>query len=176
MVLPVHLSHSLLSHVQDAAYCGAPQDHRDLSHEVGQIWDYEGYLILIIALDSIYLNPYDDVANRLGKVFPRPVQTTHLPMRSERGPMSREWFSMKPGIMVLIWVLLSKRAMHLSQLTLTLATFSIPYHQLKGLGFKKGVLCLTFYALGVLSWGTFGGVALVWGAQTPFFGAIPSSV
>ena len=33
-----------------------------MSCEVGQIWDYEGYLILVIALESIYLNPYDDVA------------------------------------------------------------------------------------------------------------------
>ena len=41
----------------DAAYCGGSQDHGDPSHKVGQIWDYEGYLILIIALDSIYLNP-----------------------------------------------------------------------------------------------------------------------
>ena len=35
--------------------------------------------------------------------------------------------------------LLSRRAMQLSPLTLTLATFSIPYHQWKGSGFKKGV-------------------------------------
>ena len=51
-------------HIHDLAYCGGSQDHGDLSHEVGQIWDYEGYLVLIIALDSVYLNPYDDVANR----------------------------------------------------------------------------------------------------------------
>ena len=41
---------------------GVPRINRDPSHEVGQIQDYEGYLILIIALDSIYLNPYDDVS------------------------------------------------------------------------------------------------------------------
>ena len=46
------------------AYSGGSQDHRDLSHKAGQIWDYKGYLIPIIALDSIYLNLYDDVANR----------------------------------------------------------------------------------------------------------------
>ena len=54
-------------HIHDAAYHGDSQDHGDLSHKVGQIQDYEGYLILIIALDSIYLNPYDDVANRTSK-------------------------------------------------------------------------------------------------------------
>ena len=51
-------------HIQDMAHHGGSQDHGDLSCEVGQIWDYESYLILIIALDSIYLNPYDDIANR----------------------------------------------------------------------------------------------------------------
>ena len=41
--------------------------HGDLSCEVGQVWDNEGYLILIIALDSIYLNLYDDIANGLSE-------------------------------------------------------------------------------------------------------------
>ena len=58
----------LLSYnIHNVAYCGGSQDHRDLSNEVGQIWDYEGYLILIIALDSIYLDPYDDIANKLSE-------------------------------------------------------------------------------------------------------------
>ena len=57
----------LFYYIYNAAYCGGSQDHRDLSHKVGQIHDYEGYLILIISLDSIYLNPYDDIANRLSK-------------------------------------------------------------------------------------------------------------
>ena len=46
------------------AYCEGSQDHRDPGHKVGQIQDYKGYFILIIALDSIYLNLYDDLANR----------------------------------------------------------------------------------------------------------------
>ena len=37
-----------------------------LSLELGQVWDYKGYLILIIGLDSVYLNPYDDVADWSG--------------------------------------------------------------------------------------------------------------
>ena len=35
-----------------------------------KIWDHQGYLILIIALDFIHLNPYDDVAHRSGKSIP----------------------------------------------------------------------------------------------------------
>ena len=46
------------------AYHRGSQDHGDPSCEVWQIWDYKGYLILIIALGSIYSNPFDDVANR----------------------------------------------------------------------------------------------------------------
>ena len=41
--------------------------------------------------------------------------------------------------MVLICAPWSRRAMQLSPLTLTLATFLIPYHWLQGSGFKKGV-------------------------------------
>ena len=59
-----HVYLLLSYHIHDVVYCGGSQDHRDLNHKVGQIWDYEGYLILIIALDSIYLNLYYDVANR----------------------------------------------------------------------------------------------------------------
>ena len=65
-------------------------------------------------------------------------------MRSEIGLTSKEWFSMYTGIMVLICMSLSRRAMQLSPLTFTLATFSIPYHQLKGSGFKKGVCAWHF--------------------------------
>ena len=35
------------------------------------IWEYQGYLVLIIALDSIHLNPYDDIAKRLGQHIPQ---------------------------------------------------------------------------------------------------------
>ena len=35
--------------------------------QIGQIQDYQGYLVLIVALDSSYLNPYDDVAKKSGK-------------------------------------------------------------------------------------------------------------
>ena len=103
-------------------------------------------------------------------VFPRPTQATHLPTMSERGPTSREWFSMNPGIMVLICVPLSRRAMQLSPLTLTLATFSIPYHQLKGSGCKKGVC-----AWDLMPWTSHPGAPLAWSAflEGP---RLPSSV
>ena len=37
------------------AYHGGSKDHGNLSCEIGQVQDYKGYLILIIALDSVYL-------------------------------------------------------------------------------------------------------------------------
>ena len=61
-VASMSISFSFIIH--NAACHGGLQDHGDPSHEVGQIWDYKGCLILTIALDSIYLNPHDDVANR----------------------------------------------------------------------------------------------------------------
>ena len=61
---------TLLYHVHNVAHHGGSQNHGDLGHKVGEIWDYQGYLILIIALDSIYLNPYDDIAHRSGKHIP----------------------------------------------------------------------------------------------------------
>ena len=140
------------------AYCGDSQNHWGPCHKVGQIWDHQGYLILIIALDSIYLNLYENVAHRSGKHIPRPMQVTCPPPRSERGPTFSEWFLMNPSIMVFICMPLSRRAIQLSPLTLTLATFSIPY-----------LLCLGHTILGHL-----GMVTFPWRAQAPFFGTIPS--
>ena len=45
------------------------------------------------------------------------------------------------GVMVLICIPLSRRAMQLSPFNLTLAMFSTPYQSQKGSGFKKGVCC-----------------------------------
>ena len=101
--------------------------------------DHQGYLILVLALDSIHLNPYDNMSIGWVSAFPRPTQVTHLPIRSERGPTSREQFLTKSSMMVFISALLSRRAIQLSPLTLTLVTFLIPYHWWKGMGFKKGV-------------------------------------
>ena len=43
-------------------YCRSPQNDRDSYHKILQVWDYQGYLVLTIALDSVNLNPYDNVA------------------------------------------------------------------------------------------------------------------
>ena len=71
--------------------------------------------------------------------------------------MSSEWFSMYPGMMVLICVPLSRRSMQLSPVTLTLARFSILYHWLKGSGFKKGVCAHHF-----MPWVSHPGAPLAW--------------
>ena len=59
--------------------------------------------------------------------------------------------------MVLIFTPLSRRTMQLSLLTLTLATFLIPYHQLKGSGFMKGVCGHHF-----MPWASHPGAPLAW--------------
>ena len=80
---------------------------------------------------------------------------THLPVRSKRGPASTEWFSMDPGIMVLIWAPLSKR----SHASLPIDSYPghvfDPVQSVKGVRIQEGSLCLVFYALGVPSWDTF---------------------
>ena len=43
-------------------YCRSPQNNRDLQHKIWQVQDYQGYSIFIIALDSVHLNLYDDIA------------------------------------------------------------------------------------------------------------------
>ena len=48
--------------IHNAAYGGGPQDSRDLFGKFQLIWDYQGYLVLNIALDSIYLNPDNNIA------------------------------------------------------------------------------------------------------------------
>ena len=42
---------------------GGTEVHRNPSHEIGQVWDYKGYLVFIIALDCINLNLYDYIDN-----------------------------------------------------------------------------------------------------------------
>ena len=56
----------LLNHIYNVAYHRNPQNDGDPCHKVWQVWDYQGYLILIIALDSIHLNPYN-IAYQSGK-------------------------------------------------------------------------------------------------------------
>ena len=89
--------------------------------------------------------------------FPRPTQATHLLTRSDRGPTSKEWLLTNPMVIVFICAPLSRRAMQLSLLILMLTTFSIPYHQWKGSGFKKGV-CLWH----PMPWVSHPGTPLAW--------------
>ena len=93
---------------------------------------------------------------------------TYLLTRSERGLISREQVLMKLGMFMFICTPLSRRAMQLSQLTLTLAMFFTLYHDWKGLGFKKGVS--VWYPM---PWVSCPGVSLV---ESPFLpgSGIPS--
>ena len=49
-----------------------------------------------------------------------------------------------------------------------------PIPSLERVGIHEESLCVTSYAMGIPSWGTFGGVAFPRGVWAPFFGTIPS--
>ena len=49
-----------------------------------------------------------------------------------------------------------------------------PIPSVEGIGIQEGSMCMMFYALGILPWGTFGMVAFPGGVWAPFIGAIPS--
>ena len=53
---------SLFHDIHNVDYGGEPQDSRDPFCEFQLIQDKQGYLVLIIALDSIYLNPGNNIA------------------------------------------------------------------------------------------------------------------
>ena len=160
--------------IHNAAYCGSSQDHGDPSHKVGQIQDYEGYLILIIALDSIYLNPYDDIASRSSEGASQAC--------ADNSSTHKVWE--RPHIQ---WVILNEPWHNGVDLDAIIqeshASLSIdpypgyvlnPVPLIKGIGIQEGSLCSGIYALGIPSWSTFGGVTFIWGAQAPFFGTISS--
>ena len=161
-------------HVHDMAYCGGFQDHRDPCHEVGQIPDYEGYLILIITLDSSYLNPYDDVASRSSEGVSQAC-TDDLSTHEVR-----EWPNIQGVICNETWhngvdLGTTVQEGHASVSIDSYPGYVLdPVPSIKGVGIQEESLCLMFYTLGVLSWGNFGAVTFVWGAQASFFGAIPS--
>ena len=75
---------------------------------------------------------------------------------------------MKLGVIVFICAPLSRRAIKLSPLTLTLTAFSTPYHY----WIHEGSLCVMSYPLGIPSGGAFGRVTFPRGVQAPFFGAV----
>ena len=53
------------------AYCRGSQNDWDLCHKTWQVWDHQGYLVFVIALDSIHLNPYDNIAQMFGQCIPQ---------------------------------------------------------------------------------------------------------
>ena len=155
-------------------YCGGSQDHGDLQCKVGQIWDYKGYLILIIALDSIDLNPYDYVANRSSEGVSQACADDSSAHKVWERPNIQGVTFNKPwcnGVDLGAIVQESHASIPIDSHSGYILN-SVP--SVTGVGIKGGSLCLAFYALNVPSWGTFSGVTFAWGAQAPFFGAIPS--
>ena len=69
---------------------GVPRITGTQAMKLDKSGDNEGYLILIIALGSIYLNSYNDIANWLSEDVSQACTDDSSPMRSERGPTSRE--------------------------------------------------------------------------------------
>ena len=80
------------------------------------------------------------------------TQVTHLPTRSESGPTSRDWLSMKLGVIVFICAPLWRRVIQLSPITLTVAIFFPPVPSLERVRIQEGSPCVMSYALGIQSW------------------------
>ena len=152
---------------------GVPRIMGTQTHEVGQIWNYEGCLILI-ALDSIDLNLYDDIANRSSEGVSQAC-TDDSPAYKvwERPNVQRVIFNKPWCSGVDLGTIVQE-----SHASLPIDSYSghilDPILLVKGVGIQEGSLHLAFYAWGVPSLGTFGMVAFPWGAQAPFFAAIPS--
>ena len=164
----------LFYHIHNVAYHGCSQDHGDLSHKVGKIWNYEGYLILIMALDSIYLNLYDDVANRSSEgVCQACADDSSAYEVWERPNVQRVIFNEPWHNCVDLCVIVQE-----SHVALPFDSYSghilDPIPLVKGVRIQEGSLHLAFSTWGVLSWGTYSVVTFPWGAWALFFGVIPS--
>ena len=165
----------LFHHFHDVAYHGGSQDHRDLSCEVGEIQDYEGYPILIIALDSIYLNLYDNIVNMSSDGVSQACADDSSAYKVWEGPNIQRMMFKEPwhnGVDLSTIV----QESHGAPITDSYSGYilnAVPSG--KGVGIQEGSLCLAFYTLGVLSWGTFSMVAFPWGAWAPFSSVIPLS-
>ena len=152
-------------HIHDMACHGGSKEHMDLSHEVGNIWDYQDYLILIIALDSIYLNPYDDVANRSSKGVSQACADDSSSYKVwERPDVQRVIFNKPWHNGVDLGTIVQE-----CHVSLPIDSYSgyilDPIPWAKGIRIQEESLHLAFYALGVLSWSTFGVVTFPWGAD-----------
>ena len=118
------------------------------SHKVGQTWDYEGYLILIIALVSIYLNPYDDIANRSSEGVSQACTDNSSAHKVQERPHAQGVILNEPchyGVDLGVIV----QESHASHSTDSYPDYVLnPVPLIKGARIQKGSLCLTFYALG----------------------------
>ena len=127
------------------------QDHKDPSHKVGQIWDYEGYLILIIGLDSIYLNPYDDVANRSSEGVSQACADDSSTHNLWKRPHFQGVILNEPWCDgVDLGAIVQENHASLSIDSYPCYVLN-PVPLIKGVGIQEGSLCLTFYTLDVPS-------------------------
>ena len=135
--------------------------------------DHKGYLILIIALDSIYLNLYDDIANRLSEGVSQPCADDSSAYKVRERPNVQAVIFNKPwdnGVDLCAIVQESHVALPIDS-----GYVLNPVPSVKGVGIQEGSLHLVFYAWGVPSWGTFIVVTFPWGALGPFLVPSPLS-
>ena len=131
-------------------------------------------MILIITLDSIYLKPNDDVAKRSSEGVSQACADDSFAYEIwDRPNIQRVMFNK-------LWCNSVDLCTIVQQSYAALPIDLYSGHILncvpsgKGVGIQEGSLHLVFYTWGILYWGTFGMVTFPWGAQTPFFGAVPS--
>ena len=72
------------------------------------------------------------------------MQVIHLPMRSERGPVSSEWFSTNYGVMLFICVLLSKESHVALPINPYPGYIFDPMPLVEGIETQEGSLCMMF--------------------------------
>ena len=130
------------------------QDHGDPSHKIKQFLDNEGYLIFIIALESFYLNPYNDIAKGssegISQTFPDYSSTYDVRERLniQRVSFNELWCD---GADLSTIVQESHTALPIDPYS---GYILDPVPLGKRIGIQEGCLSLTFYTQGVLSWDT----------------------
>ena len=117
---------NLLHHINYAADGRGPQDNGDSGCEVRYVQNYQGYLVFVITLNSIYLNLDNNIAQWSCIGITQPYTGDFSPRKFVIGPNCNEWSLTYLGMMVLICVPLSKRAIQLFPFILTLAMFLAP--------------------------------------------------
>ena len=164
----------LFYHIHDATYHGGSKDHWDPSHKIGQVWDHEGYQIFIVALDSICLNPYDDVAKGLsGGIFQTCTDYSSAYKVWERPDIQRVSSDEPQHDGVDLCTIVQD-----SHTFLPIVPYSgyilYPIPLGKGIGIQEGSLDLAFYTWGFLPWDTLSVATFPWGVWAPFLSTNPS--